>query len=106
MNFPADERAVCSQQSALERKNIGVARITPNQTVICRAKIEKIRWVFGNVRLEAFGKVGFDWGQNCPMSGGADFPRSDTSLFIHNLVCHDTLIHVDAWPRRHLRRRF
>jgi hypothetical protein len=37
---------------------------------------------------------------------GAAFPRIDTSISINNLVCYDTLIHVDAWPRRHLRRRF
>ena len=37
---------------------------------------------------------------------GASFPRIDTSISINNLVCYDTLIHVDAWPRRHLRRRF
>jgi hypothetical protein len=37
---------------------------------------------------------------------GAAFPRIDTSLSINNLACYDTLIHVDAWPRRALRRRF
>jgi hypothetical protein len=30
---------------------------------------------------------------------GAAFPRIDTSVSIDNLVCYDTLIHVDALPR-------
>jgi len=38
---------------------------------------------------------------------GAAFPRIDTNISIDNLVCYDTLIHVDAAPRRpHRRRRF
>ena len=31
---------------------------------------------------------------------GASFPRIDTSISIADLICYDTLIHVDAWPRR------
>ena len=34
---------------------------------------------------------------------GASFPRIDTSISIDDLVCYDTLIHVDAWPRRNRR---
>jgi len=38
---------------------------------------------------------------------GAAFPRIDTDISIDNLVCYDTLIHVDAVPRwLRVRRRF
>jgi len=37
---------------------------------------------------------------------GASFPRIDTSVSIDKLICYDTLIHVDAAPRRRARRRF